>query len=122
MARKKSVSFSAKPLHVDDGIGVHTSAVGGEFVPAAASALPDAPPVGPAPNLGLLGWTVYGAVYALSFSCVFGSMLVGRLLPGRDIVARGIGDGAQAAKRVVGALEGRREQVDAAFQEAGLRL
>lgn len=126
MARKKSVYFSAKPAHEKsehpaDTRASDTSSLRGEFIPAAASIAADAHPVSGDAGFGPVARTVYTAVYLLSFGCVFGTMIVGRLVPGRDVIARGIGDGARAAKDAVSALDERGEKIRAAFQEAVLK-
>ncbi len=119
MARRKSISFSAKPLPVGEGHGRAGSSLNGAFIPAAAAPSP----IATAPRLCLLGRAVYGAVYALSFGCVFGTMLIGRLVPGREIIARGIIDGAQAARQVAGGREEvtEQEQMRVVSRQAGFR-
>lgn len=121
MARKKSVSISAKPAHSSDPPGAGATSLVGDFMPADVSVADDGALVVSEAGLGVLGRSVYRAVYVLSFGCVFSTMLLGRLVPGRDIIAKGIGDGAQAAKQAVGGIHGRGEKVHAARREAGLQ-
>lgn len=100
MAQRKSVKLSTRPVHASDTIGGGASAVSGDFIPADTPVTTAGTASGSEPVYGPLAQAVYGTVYALSFGCVFGAMLVSRILPGQEILARGIGDGARAARRV----------------------
>jgi|UPI0003F754AE hypothetical protein len=59
------------------------------------------------PDLGgLVHKGVYSGVYFLSFSVVFGSLMVASLLPEHNVIEKGVRDGAEAAKK---AFQGRHE-------------
>ncbi|MCU0735445.1 MAG: hypothetical protein MUF20_07965 [Methylotetracoccus sp.] len=117
MAKKKSVSISVKPAHVPAVTAGGTSAMTGDVIPLTAPASGDAAALGADCGMGLIARTVYGAVYALSFGCVFGALMVVRIVPGRDLLAKGICDGARAARQTAGWLPGSVEKAG----EAGLR-
>ncbi|MDD2768366.1 MAG: hypothetical protein PHT19_06505 [Methylococcus sp.] len=46
---------------------------------------------------GLIARAVYGSVYCLSFGVVFGALVLGKLVPGRRLIAKGLQDGTAAA-------------------------
>lgn len=50
-------------------------------------------------KIGLIGLPFYCAVYAVSFGVVFGSIILGKLIPGRAVIARGLQDGSDSAKQ-----------------------
>lgn len=100
MAQRKSVKLSTRPVHVSDSLGGGTKAVSGDFIPAETPLTNATGTSGIDPGYGFLAQTVYGTVYALSFGCVLTAMLVSRIVPGQEILSRGIGDGARAAKRL----------------------
>lgn len=118
MATRKSVKFSAKPAQDASGVGGGRAPLSGDFIPAALGLGETSPVFDPITHCGFVGRTVYRAVYAVSFGCVFGSMILARLLPGREIIAKGIGDGAHAAKEAAVALESDIQRVPAAYREA----
>ncbi|AAU91505.1 MULTISPECIES: hypothetical protein [Methylococcus] len=54
---------------------------------------------------GLVAKAVYGSVYCLSFSVVLGALVLGKLIPGRRVIAKGLQDGAAAARQSLTWLE-----------------
>jgi hypothetical protein len=100
MAKRKSVNLSTRPIHEPSGThGIPDAAVTGDFIPA------DAPASGREQGTparfsgGPLAQAAYGVAYVISFGCVFSGLMISRVLPGQAILARGLGDGAEAAKR-----------------------
>lgn len=99
MAQRKSVKLSTRPVHAAEATR-GLSALGGNFISSDEAETREAGARSTGSDYGLLAQAVYGTVYALSFGCVFSAILVSRFLPGQEIVARGIGNGARAAHRV----------------------
>lgn len=54
---------------------------------------------------GLIAKIVYGSVYCLSFSVVLGALVLGKLVPGRQVIAKGLQDGTAAARQSLTWLE-----------------
>lgn len=122
MARRKSVMFSAKPVPAAGPGESDASLLVADFTPAASSFNDNTLLLkGSDAGLSLIGRSVYRAVYVLSFGCVFSTLLLGRLVPGRDIIAKGMADGAVAAKEAAGVLQGRGGRVGAPLREAGMQ-
>lgn len=117
MAKKKSVSISVKPAHVPAVTAGEAPAVTGDVIPLTAPASGHAAALDADSGMGLIARTVYGAVYALSFGCVFGALMVARIVPGRDLLAKGVSDGARAARQTAAWLPGSVEKAG----EGGLR-
>jgi hypothetical protein len=84
------------------------------LVPATEEKAPSAPPAVPADAFrdhaksGLIAKAVYGSVYCLSFGVVLGALVLGRLIPGRQLIAKGLEDGTAAACRSLTWLETQR--------------
>ena len=107
MAKRKSVTLSRRPIHntsAEEGMAHAT--LSGDFIPADVPSLDK----GQAPPAqfqgGPLAHAAYGLAYGLSFGCVFSAIVLSRMLPGHAIVARGLGDGAVAAKRAASGFTG----------------
>lgn len=106
MAKRKSVTLSRRPIHntsAEEGMAHAT--LSGDFIPAGVPSLD----TGQAPaqfQSGPLAHAAYGLAYGLSFGCVFSAIVLSRMLPGHAIVARGLGDGAVAAKRAASGFTG----------------
>jgi hypothetical protein len=123
MARKKSVSFSAKPVQDRTAVGdtLHLAGrlpLSGEFIPATGRS-PDAP--GAAPQFGLVGRGVYRTVYAVSYGFVLGAIMLGKVIPGRRYIAQGLQDGSAAARQTARAFDDRAEKARSALQESVFR-
>ena len=107
MARKKTISISRKPLadaapledfapSVTDG----PSALALNLKPPAADerdgqdsrALPASLAYSP------LGLAIYGPVYCISFSIMFSTILLGKLIPGSALIGQAWQDGTEAAQ------------------------
>ena len=126
MARKKSVSFSAKPFHDRTAVGdtLHLAGslpLSGEFIPAAGRTAdePDAP--GAAPQFGLVGRGVYRTVYAVSYGFVLGAIMLGKVIPGRRYIAQGLQDGSAAARQTARTFDDRAEKARSALKESVFR-
>lgn len=50
-------------------------------------------------STGLIARAVYGSVYCVSFGVVFSALVLGKLIPGRRLVAKGLLDGTMAARQ-----------------------
>lgn len=105
MARKKTIPISRKPTGGPMRRG--SSEPFGSGSPAAIEAA-SGPGAGsseasrqcaPKPASGPLGRVLYGAVFGLSYGVVFTAILVGRLIPGSDLIGRGLRDGGDSAQR-----------------------
>ncbi|QXP84504.1 hypothetical protein [Methylococcus sp. Mc7] len=78
------------------------------------AAYPSDPPAAPADafrgpaNSGLIAKAVYGSVYCLSFGVVLSALVLGKLIPGRQLIAKGLQDGTAAARQSLTWLETQR--------------
>ncbi|MFO1418499.1 MAG: hypothetical protein U1E83_07485 [Methylotetracoccus sp.] len=122
MARKKSVSISAKPAGVREPERATEPASG--TVPL--DELFHAPLSGQAPaaepehddEFGWFGRGVYRGIYAVSYGVVLGVIFIGKAVPGRRCIARGMHDGTTAARRTAASFEQRAAKARDAVAEA----
>ena len=111
MSRKKSITISRKPRAQSQPIA--TGALEAlESVPESArnelvvtmtanltEALAEKP--GSAKtcvSFGFFGKALYGATYGISFGVVFGALLIGKLLPGKNIIGQAMTDATDSAR------------------------
>ncbi|MEW6037475.1 MAG: hypothetical protein AB1648_04385 [Pseudomonadota bacterium] len=72
---------------------------------------------GPPAVEGLIAKAVYGSVYCLSFGVVLGALVLGKLIPGRQLIAKGLQDGTAAARQSLNWLETQRGGTAAGIDE-----
>lgn len=100
MAKRKSVNLSTRPIHEPSGThGFSDAALTGDFMPADASSSGSEQGTPARFSGGPLAQAAYGVAYVIAFGCVFSGLMISRVLPGQEIFAKGLGDGAEAAKR-----------------------
>ncbi len=112
MSRKKSVTIARKPRARSQPVATDASE-GQESIPQRASSehfaavpanvaedLADEPGSEGRASLsfGFLGKALYGTVYGISYGVVFGALLIGKLLPGENIIAKAMTDATDSAK------------------------
>ncbi len=124
MPQKKSVTIGRKPrarsqpiatdaLEVQHSIPQSASSEHFAAAPAKiAEELADVPGSGGGASLslGFLGQALYGTVYGISYGVVFGALVVGKLLPGENIIAKAMTDATDSAKLAFAGLGKRQEK------------
>ena len=102
MARKKTISISRKPAAAFPPEDFASSITAGSAALAlnldppakAGQAEPDTRTV----PYGPLGLAIYGPVYCISFSVMFSTILLGKLIPGGALIGKAWQDGTDAAQ------------------------
>lgn len=121
MARKKTVSISAKPSAQTLPLVLEDAELFSEQTstppPFANNPVHDSPAADEI-RLNPIGRVVYGTVYCLSYGVVFSAMLLGKIIPGSGLIARGMHDGADAAQHVFESAAQSRDQSKAASLKA----
>lgn len=70
---------------------------------------------------GLIAKAVYGSVYCLSFGVVLSALVLGKLIPGRQLIAKGLQDGTAAARQSLTWLETQRDSAAPGADQSTLK-
>ncbi|QJD31038.1 hypothetical protein [Methylococcus geothermalis] len=70
---------------------------------------------------GLFAKAVYRSVYCLSFGVVLSALVLGKLIPGRRLIAKGLQDGTMAARQSLNWFETQRDVTAPGMDESGLK-
>jgi hypothetical protein len=115
MNKRKSISISRKSTPLQEQVAAETvveSLESSEALVVVATPNEAEPQEAPEPasQRGLLGRSIYGAFYYVSFGAVFGAFMVGKVVPGSGLIAQALQDGSDAAKQSFAHFEAQKEQ------------
>ena len=124
MSRKKSVTISRKPRAQSQPVATEALEVQ-ESIPESATSEHFAAVTAniteeftgepgsedkASVSFGFFGKALYGTTYCMSYGVVFGALLIGKLLPGKDIILQAMTDATDSAKRAFTGLGKRQEK------------